>query len=205
MTQPFLMAMTPFRADKNLGRAYNEAMALLPDGGWALLMDHDMHFTTTQWWHQCQSAIAAEPDGTFTAVTNNIASKWQRVAPNLLTNHMTPEGHRALGARLIENRNLLDVTDTAGIGGVVILISKWNWRLIGGFADGMFCVDHLMHYALRDLGRRVYLIEGLYVYHHRSSSSDRTFVGPVAVNPRTGRECHCRTHPEPEPTMRRGM
>jgi GT2 family glycosyltransferase len=209
---PFLMAMTPFRADKNLGAAYNEAMSLLPEGGWALLMDHDMHFTTTQWWHQCQAAIAAEPDGTFTAVTNNIASKWQRATEGDERRRtatgdrpLTIGEHREIGQARLANRNLLDVTATAGIGGVVILISKANWKLIGGFADGMFCVDHQMHFALRDAGRRVYLIEGLYVYHHRSSSSDRSFVGPVAVNPRTGRECHCRRHPETDPNVRRGM
>lgn len=201
----FLMAMTPFRTDKNLGAAYNAAMALLPDDGWALLMDHDMHFTTTRWHQQCLDAIAADPTGTFTAITNNIGSRWQRVAPDLVTSHMTPDGHRALGSRLLENRNLLDVTATAGIGGVVILISKANWKLIGGFVDGMFCVDHQMHFALRDAGRRVYLIEGFYVYHHRSSSSDRNFVGPVAVDKRTGRECHCRRHPEMDPNVRRRM
>lgn len=200
--QPFLMAMTPFRADKNLGVAYNEAMALLPDGGWALLMDHDMHFTTTQWWHQCQAAIAAEPYGTFTAVTNSIASRWQRAA------EAPPAGgsidhHRAIGKVRLENRNLLDVTLTAGMGGVVILISKHNWMTVGGFADGMFCVDHQMHFALRDAGLKVFLIEGLYVYHARSSSTDRSFVGPVAVDQRTGKECHCRRLPDTQGGARR--
>lgn len=196
-----LIAMTPFRTDKNLGAAYNEAMALLPEDGWALLMDHDMMLTTTRWHQQCLDAIAAEPTGTFTAITNNIGSRWQR----LPSEARTVEEHRAVGLAQTENRNLLDVTATAGIGGVVILISKANWKLIGGFVDGMFCVDHQMHFALRDAGRRVYLIEGLYVYHHRSSSSDRKFVGPVAVDKRTGRECHCRRHPEMTPNVRRGM
>jgi GT2 family glycosyltransferase len=204
---PYLLACTPFRTDKNLGRAYNEAMALLPDGGWALLMDHDMFLTTTHWHQQCLDAIAAEPDGTFTAVTNNIASRWQRAAEVdsgvALENSIAR--HRAIGLSRTANRNLLDVTDTAGIGGVVILISKANWKLIGGFADGMFCVDHQMHFALRDAGRRVFLIEGLYVYHHRSSSGDRSFVGPVAVDQRTGRECHCRRLPDTQGGARRSM
>lgn len=207
MTEPFLLAMTPFRSDKNLGRAYNEAMALLPDGGWAVLMDHDMHFTTTRWWHQVQAAIAAEPDGTFTAITNNIASRWQRAAevdqlPSGRANGVW-ETHARIGRARLENRDLLDVTATAGIGGVVIVISKANWRLIGGFVDGMFCVDHQMHFALRDAGRRVYLIEGLYVFHARSSSSDRSFSAPVAVDRRTGKECHCRRLPDTQPTVRR--
>lgn len=201
----FLMAMTPFRTDKNLGAAYNEAMALLPEDGWALLMDHDMMLTTTRWHQQCLDAIAAEPTGTFTAITNNIGSRWQRAVEATPARGSMITDHRQIGEARLANRNLLDVTATAGIGGVVILISKANWRLIGGFVDGMFCVDHQMHFALRDQGRRIYLIEGLYVYHHRSSSSDRTFVGPVARDKRTGRECHCRRHPETDPNVRRGM
>ena len=71
--------MMPFATDMDLGRAYNEAMSLLPDGAWAVLLDHDMLLTTRQWFHQYQEAIAFKPDaGAFVAVTNRIDAKWQR-------------------------------------------------------------------------------------------------------------------------------
>ena len=40
MTPP-LYPMVPFALDGNLGRAYNEAVALLPDDAWAVFLDHD--------------------------------------------------------------------------------------------------------------------------------------------------------------------
>lgn len=197
-----LFCMTPFREDKNLGEAYNEAMRLLPDDGWACFLDHDAWWTTPQWNTQIRAAIKAEPSGTFTAVTNNIASRWQRTDANDLGSTDILH-HKRIGVALAKKDTLLDVTTTAGFGGVVIVISKPNWYDVGGFVNGMFCVDHQMHYALRDAGRRIYLIEGLYVYHARGSSGDRNFKAPVALDRKTGKECHCRRHPEPIPTERR--
>ncbi len=36
----------PFRADKNLGKAYNEAFRNCPDGDWLCLMDWDVMLLT---------------------------------------------------------------------------------------------------------------------------------------------------------------
>ncbi len=49
--------------------------------------------------------------------------------------------------------------------GVVILLSRKTWGRLGGFADGFLGVDNAIHQAARDLGYRVYLMEGVYVYH----------------------------------------
>ena len=49
--------------------------------------------------------------------------------------------------------------------GVVILLSKKTWALLGGFADGFLGVDNAIHQAARDRGFPVYLMEGVYVYH----------------------------------------
>jgi hypothetical protein len=51
----------------------------------------------------------------------------------------------------------------------------------------MMCVDHRMHFALRDKGFRVYVIEGLYVYHWRRAFGD----GPPAGAP-VAEHCPCR-------------
>ncbi len=49
--------------------------------------------------------------------------------------------------------------------GVVILLSKQTWIQLGGFASGFLGVDNAIHQAARDHGHRVYLMEGVYVYH----------------------------------------
>lgn len=192
-----LQAMTPFRADGNLGAAYNSAMELLPnDSDWAVFLDHDAMPTTGRWHAQFSEAIAFLPDaGAFVAMTNRIASPWQR-PPDVPSNNNDMAWHRKYGAGRLGVRTLLDISGTKGFGGVMFAVSKEAWRAVGGFADGLGCVDHSLHFGLWRISRPVYMIEGLYVYHWRHfGEPDPTSLFPKAAN------CPCRGT-EQQPTRR---
>lgn len=178
----------PYRLDANLGRAYNEFLELLPADAWACFLDHDAMPTTGQWFRQLTEAIAFKPDaGAFVAMANRMASPWQR-PHDVPTNNNDMAWHRQKGAeRAAKVRTLLDISDTKGFGGVMFAISKTAWAETPGFADGLGCVDHSMHFALQKTGRRVYLLEGLYVFHWRHhGEADPTSMHPKAAN------CPCR-------------
>lgn len=190
-----IVPMMPFRPDMNLGKAYNEAMALVPDGGWSVFLDHDMMLTTKAWFHQFEEAIGARPDaGAFVAMTNRIASPWQQIGD--ANNHDLVQ-HRRFGRERLQVRTLLDISQTKGWGGVLFAVSKEAWQAVGGFADGFGCVDHSLHFGLQRIGRPVFLIEGLYVYHwrHAMGETDTTELAPKAKG------CPCRG-PERMPTDR---
>lgn len=201
-----ILVTVPYAEDLNLGRAYNEAFGLVGPDDWLCLLDHDMQFTTPLWRRQLREAVAVEPDGCFTAITNRMASRWQ-VAPE------APRGddmlqHRAIGQQRLKVRTLLDVTDTQGWGGVLMLVSKRAWLDAGGFVDGLLCVDHMFHYALRGAGHKVWLIESLYVYHFRGTSGAKRLppaTVPHARDPRTGKGCPCRTIAHGDPKVRRRL
>lgn len=202
-----ILTMVPFAADMNFGRACNEAMALLPEGGWACILDHDVMFTTYGWHAQLEAAIAAEPLGSFTGTTNRIHCPWQKAAEASRENHDV-KYHRGVGSRRAQNRSLLDATDAVGWGGFLMLLSKAAWRDAGGFVDGMLCVDHQMHFALRDRGRRVYLIEGLYMYHYKRALGEKYGGAPTALDRKTGKPCPQTCVKEksyPDPAVRRLM
>jgi len=186
--------MTPFSPTMNLGRAYNDAMERLPEDGWAVFLDHDACWTTRDWYRQIEEAVQAKPDaGLFTAVANRIGPKWQQAGERDCHDIAR---HRVFGKARTRVRTMLDATDTKGIGGVVMVISRRAWAEVGGFAAGMMCVDHRMHFAQRDAGRRIYVIEGLYVYHWRRANGD----GPPDDAPRA-ENCPCRG-PEKAPMVR---
>lgn len=177
--------MMPFDLGMNLGAAYNASMEALPDGAWAAFLDHDAMWTTRAWYRQIDEAIAFLPEaGAFTAMTNRIASPWQQIGDR--ENH-DMRHQRRFGAERMAVRTILDVTDTNGLGGVVLCLSKESWRRAGGFVDGMLCVDHQIHFALRDAGLRVYMIEGLYVYHWR-----RAFGDELPADTPKAKGCRCR-------------
>lgn len=186
-----LYTFMPYAMDLNFGKACNDVMELLPEDGWACIIDHDMMFTTSYWYRQLQEVISAHPEaGAFAACTNRIASPWQRV-DNALPEGTNPDDvreHRLVGEqRAHQNRTLLDITDTKGFGGVVTIVSKAAWKKAGGYGDGLYCVDHSLFFKLRTHGYRIYLIESLYVFHLRGSSGRR----PPLVAP-TVPGCPCR-------------
>lgn len=183
-----LWPMIPSSLERNLGRAYNEAMALIPDGDWALMVDHDAILGLTRDWHQMlDEAIRFMPNaGAFVAVTNRIDAVWQRAEEADPNNHDICYHTRIALARR-ERRTLLDITHTKGFGGVTFALSKAAWRKAGGFADGLLCVDHSIFFRLRDAGYRIYLMENLYVYHRR-----RAAIGPLPPDTPRVPDCPCR-------------
>lgn len=186
-----IFAATPFALDRNYGRACNEFMQLLPDYGWGVIMDHDAMFTTPHWYRQISEAVAFQPSAMFFAMTNRIASQWQRIGPE--SNHDIAV-HRAFGRERLQTRTLLDITHTKGAGGVIMVVSKAAWKEVGGFVPYLYCTDHRMMFAHRDVGRPVYLIEGLYLYHARRIDGEKIVEEPKAP-------CFCRG-PEVWPTER---
>lgn len=189
--------MIPFSLERNLGAAYNAEMARLHDDDWAVFIDHDAIVGLTRdWFRVVAEAVAFLPQaGAFVAVTNRIDAVWQRAAEVDPNNHDIGYHTAAALARLTQ-RTLLDITETKGFGGVCFAVSKTAWRAAGGFADGLLCVDHSLHFGLQRAGKRVYLLEALYVYHRR-----RAFIGNLPSDTPRAAHCPCRG-PEPMPSVR---
>lgn len=188
----------PFAADRNFGRACNETIAEMPDDAWAVIIDHDCMFTTPHWYAQIQEAIAFRPDaGAFAVVTNRIASPWQRAPESAAAGDDVPK-HRAIGEARRARRTLLDITCTKGFGGVVTVVSKKAWAECGGYAEALFCADHSLFFRTIEKGRSVYLMENVYVYHLRATSSKPNPQGPK------WEDCKCRGA-EQFPSRRLGL
>lgn len=190
-----ILPMIPYDMDADLGRAYNRAMELLPDGAWAIFVDHDAMPATGQWFRQFAEAIEFMPDaGAIIAMTNRIAASWQRCG-NRESNDIG--WHRKFGAERLKVRSLLDVSGTRGWGGVAFAVSKAAWLEVGGFAEGgLGCTDHSLHFRLQRAKRKVWMHEGIYYFHWRHfTEPDPTSQYPKVSN------CPCRG-PERLPTER---
>lgn len=162
----------------NLGQAYNEIMAALPDGAWACLMDHDVMFTTRVWYSQLCRAVAQQPQGTFVPYVYRGGAPWQQihtVRPDVPLDVHDIRYHRQLGTEIVQfgGDKLLDMTDHEPLGGgQLILLSKANWEAVKGFDEGCLYVDHKMFRKLRDTGLRTYLMHGIYLYHWKRAAGE---------------------------------
>ena len=123
----------------NLGFAYNELMGRLHDEDWACFIDHDACFTTPDW--HCSSKKSPrgciEPCVLTAATTNRVGSPWQ-LAPGVDRDNHAMDYHRRVGKAIqaASRRALRDVTRESLMSGVVILLSKQTWALVGGSEDG---------------------------------------------------------------------
>lgn len=190
-----IYAHVAYDLEANLGRAYNKFMGLLAPDDWAIFLDHDAMATTVSWYRQFAEAIAFLPDaGAFAAMTNRIARPWQRCGD---PDSNDIQLHRWIGEDRLKVRTLLDITDTRGFGGVMFAVSKAAWQECGGFTEGgLGCTDHSLHHRLRAAGRRVWLHEGIYVYHFRHYGGR----DPTSEHPKV--PCPCMKMPDVAPTQR---
>jgi len=152
-------------------------MALIPDSDWAVILDHDVMFTSRKWFGLVQEAIRRKPDaGAFVPMTNRLTqhkSGWQ-MAQEVDPNNNDVVYHWGIGhGRMAEyGTSMIDVThiDKKGyklFSGFCFIISKATWSQIGGAPQGlgMSGVDWGIHSRIRDRGKSVFLLPGLYFYH----------------------------------------
>lgn len=161
-----LITAIAYDVEKNLGQAYNEIMARLLPGDWCCFLDHDAMWTTRDWYRQLLEAIQKCPEaGLFAAMTNRIGRKSQ-IAPGCPTSHDIRD-HFKFGASQRDRfgSTAKDITKESPISGVVMCLSRETWQEMGRFKPGFFGVDNRAHHDIARIGRKVYLLPGLYVYH----------------------------------------
>ena len=181
-----ILTCTPYALDWNYGGACNKVMELLPADGWACFLDHDAMFTTPIWYRQLCEAIEQEPDGTFVARTNRAGQplvgiakdehRWQIPIGVDMENH-DMWYHRGLGAEFAKDATLRDVTDIGkAMCGVMILISKPTWRAVGGFRNAWGYLDWALHLDLQRAQRRLFCLQGVYVYHWKRADGNVDYL-----------------------------
>lgn len=184
---------TPFRIDKNLIKAYNEFMEMMPENGWALFRDADTLFLDPFYGEVFERAIRNNPDaGCFTCLTNRIGNEIQL--------HGEYSGddikiHRDIAQKIKEeNYNQYSVfpfnpLKKEALSGMVILLSKKSWKSIGGFKKStipvraknvnlnILGVDNQLHKDLNQKRIPLKIIKEMYVYHwYRGGEEDKTHL-----------------------------
>lgn len=159
--------ITPYALDLNLGKAYNQAMAMIPDDDWACLMDYDAMFLTPDAGKIIHEYARLNPNaGLLTACTNRVhpLSKQQ-----LLNGSVSPQPNIIVHMKLAElqKRHLYRTAEIRrAISGFLILISKRQWMEMK-FTEDLKClgVDTEYSHRLQVEGKPMLLMCGLYVWH----------------------------------------
>lgn len=157
-----------FRTDKNIGKGYNEEMELAPDGSWVCFTDGDTCQLITDYGRHLEEYIAKYPDvGLFTCMTNRVGQGFHLLKGFVDPNHDMLY-HKKLAGQVVDNSQfrLQYLNDmNAPLSGVLMMINKDVWKLVGGFKEGCLGVDNEIHKSCLSHGIRVGLMKDFYIYH----------------------------------------
>lgn len=167
-TKSTIRYVIPYDTSKNIGKSYNEAFNGLNDNDFVCFMDGDTIFLDSHFGSKIEQILNENPQiNAATCLTNRVACEWQvwdRVNwfnENMLDhNRITEDVWKRFGTQV------KDVTNNQLMSGVMILLRKETWKKIGGFKeDGMLGVDNDIHQKLIDNNEKLWLLNGIYVYH----------------------------------------
>jgi GT2 family glycosyltransferase len=157
----------PYSVEKNLGRAYNEAMKLIPDGDWACLMDYDTMFLTPDCGKILFEYAAHRPNtGIFTCFTNRI----HPLAKSQLLNGVVSDNTDVEYHTYLAHAKLKDLYKTTlinhEISGFLMMISKKTWNDVK-FSENGKCLGVDNDFSLRVLqsGKNILRMDGMYIWH----------------------------------------
>ena len=168
----------PYSLERNIGKAYNQYMALLPnDEDYGVLMDGDTMFLTFDWGHAIAEVIKKLPDaGIITCQTNRIRQKKQfynESSPDILV-------HRLIAKTLDEKYRGQFRKINSHISGFFMAIQKKTWKEVGKFpeADGtLLTVDNAFSRKVMRSEKDIYLMRGMYVFHYYRFAEGKNYTG----------------------------
>jgi len=171
----------PWSSEKDLGKAYNDFMRLIPNDDYACFIDRDAMFLTPFYGKQLIDIVNANKDcGIFVAKANRIGCQWQREPKMWDELDMGKHIQKATELFTTKYDECTEVsTPPIGgnyLGGFLMLVSKKVWEKVGGFKEGigMLGVDNELHYAAQRHNEKILLMNGVYLYHwYRGGKAER--------------------------------
>jgi len=162
----------PYSIDKNLGKAYNDVMALLPTGSHACFRDGDTCWLTPDYGVILAEYVRLYPNAILTCFTNRINEKSEQQLPTVrdITDFTT---HLEIAEK--QKEKTYSVTPMHGfISGFCMVVPKSVWEVTkftevqafeGRGPHNLLGVDNDFTNRARAAGVPVLRMDGLYIFH----------------------------------------
>ena len=162
-----IRVVTPYRTDRNLGKAYNEAFQSIGNDDWLVLTDYDILFLLPDTIKHLHEYPVRYPDAAmFTCFANrsHVNSKNQLLG-GIVSDNTDILYH--IEKAKYQTKFLYEATEIkTHISGFLMMVSKKTWNEIK-FTEDMLClgVDTLFSKKLLQRGKKIYRMDGVYVFH----------------------------------------
>ena len=167
-----ILDLIPYSTSKNLGAAYNEAMALLPDGSHGCLRDGDSCWLTPDYGMHIAEYVRLYPDVVLTCWVSRIHELAEQQFPGM-RDVTDIKAHMETAKKVQEN--LYRVTTLHGfVSGTCMIVPKSVWERCkfteqqvyeDRGQNNILGVDNDFTNRVRAMGVPVMRMNGLYLFH----------------------------------------
>jgi GT2 family glycosyltransferase len=155
----------PYSNEKNLGKAYNDAMRLIPDGDHACFLDYDVLMLTPDAAFHIHEYARRYPDALLTSFASRIHLTSPQLYGGELCENADLRHHLGLAEKM--KKNLYQVTPiTKNFSGFLMVLPKSLWYRYPFSEDGQ-CLGVDTDYWKRLIagGDKILRMDGIYVWH----------------------------------------
>lgn len=158
--------MIPYSLDKNLGKAYNEAMTLIGKDDWACLLDYDVQLLTPDTIEILHRYAELYPDALLTCSTNRVHPiNTEQLYQKRLSENADMKYH-ILTAEALKLKGMSVTEITKHLSGFLMLLSKRMWEDVKFSEDGKCLgVDTDYFRKLKTANKKVLRMDNVYVWH----------------------------------------
>lgn len=155
--------ITPYRKDKNIGKAYNERIEVLPDDAWVIIRDGDCMYLTPEYGNIIEETIEKYGNeyALFGALTNRLGMErlcyLQKFSTNTDVKH-----HFEIAKTLSAKKYVVPVNLVAGF---FMMFKKSTWKEVDGFKENSIYADQEFSKSILEKGKKIGQIQGLYLFH----------------------------------------
>lgn len=160
--------VTPYSNEKNLGKAYNQSMALIPDNDWACILDYDTLLLTPDIGiilsKYSEIFENSEDVRMLTCFTNRIHPMSKQLLNNKINDNADVRVHIQIAEK--QKQYLYQTTELDVFSGFLMLMKK-EWWYEQQFTEDLKClgVDSNYRERLAGRGKKIMRMDGLYVWH----------------------------------------
>lgn len=159
--------ISPYRTDKNIGKAINDAIIQLNPGDedWIVHVDQDVCFLRPDSKKQIEEILSTTDYRLLGVMTNRLGLTYQ-LHDNYLCKNDSINYHYQISNELHNNHyGQVKEVKRGPIAAMVMCFKVSDWRSVGGFAENNIQFDIKFSDDLRLKGCNLGVMKGVYVFH----------------------------------------
>jgi len=163
--------ISPYRPDKNIGLAINEAVKALIPGTvyydeWIVHIDQDAMWLLPDSKAQVERILTATPYDVLGCMTNRIRSREQLVGGVFNEDDRIREHIKIAEACRANAGDMVKECYSGVVAAFCTCFRVSVWETVGGFEEGTITFDSVFCRRSRELGYKIGIMSGVYIFHN---------------------------------------